>query len=279
MITDAQIHLWPPNSAARPWAEGAKPDVDPPLTAERFIAIMDAVGVSRAVISPPGVSGYDSSYALECAARYPRRFAVTSRWNLDDPNNPGRIATWLRQPGMIGIRLGLVGANRQRWAESGELEAFWSAAERHAIPLMVFSPGSVVEIAAAARAHPALKLVVDHANLTGSTPDTLNTKANDLIALAPFPNVGVKLGALPIQSATRYPFADLHPLLRRIYDAFGAKRLMWASDQTTTMARDKASYLENLDLVRRAALGFVPSEDMEWILGRTVSEWFNWPME
>lgn len=276
MITDAQIHLWEADSPERPWPPGVKADVEPPLTAERFIPMMDEAGVARAVISPPGVSGFDPSYALECAQRYPDRLAVTSRWTLDDPKGRERLPTWLDQPGMIGIRLGILPSNLERWRDGGQLAQFWADAERLDIPLMVFAPGTLAEIEHAARRHPGLKLVVDHVNLVNSTPDTVDERIDALNALAQFPNVGVKLGALPIRSAMPYPFADLHAPLRRVYDAFGAERLMWASDQTTTMAKDKASYLENLNLIREGAFAGIPAADMDRILGGTVSEWFRW---
>jgi L-fuconolactonase len=277
MITDAQIHLWEANSPARPWPEGVKPDIPEPLTAERFIGMMDEVGVSRAIISPPGVCGFSNAYALECCARYPDRFAITSRWDLDDPENPARLSTWLDQPGMVGIRIALVGPNPKRWAETGMLEAFWSAAEEYDIPLMAFTAGDLSLIEEAARGHAGLKIVADHVNLVQSRPETVNERIDALLALAPLPNVAVKLGALPIRSATRYPFEDLHAPLRRVYDAFGPDRLMWASDHTTTMREDKASYRENLDLIRTAALGAIPAADMDKILGGTVSAWFRWP--
>ncbi len=277
MITDAQIHLWEADTPERPWPPGVKADIEPPLTDDRFIPMMDEAGVARAVISPPGVSGFDPTYALECARRHPDRLAVTSRWSLDDPSGPERLPTWLDQPGMIGIRLAILPGNLERWRGGGELDRFWVDAERYDIPLMVFAPGTLPEVARAAERHPGLKLVVDHVNLVNSTPDTVGERVDALNELARFDNVGVKLGALPLRSATRYPFADLHAPLRRVYDAFGPRRLMWASDQTTTLAKDKASYRENLDLIRTAALGDIPAEDMDWILGRAVSEWFRWP--
>ena len=276
MITDAQIHLWQADRPDRPWPPGVKPDVEPPLTAERFVAMMDEAGVGRAVISPPGVCGFDPSYALECAAKYPDRLAVTSRWTLDDPGARGRLPTWLGQPGMIGIRLGMAGATRERWRDTGMLEMFWSDAELYDIPLMVFSPGSLAEIDEAAGRHAGLRLVVDHANLVGSTPATVMDKVEVLLPLARHPNVGVKLGALPIRSAEGFPFADLHAPLRRVYDAFGPERLMWASDQTTTMAQGKASYGENLGLIQAAFAG-IPATDMDLVLGAALAAWFRWP--
>lgn len=275
-ITDSQIHLWEADSPARPWPAGVKPDLAEPMTAERFIPMMDELGIARAVISPPGVSGFDPGYALDCARRYPDRLAVTSRWTLDDPEGPARLGSWLDQPGMIGIRFAIVPASAQRWREDGRLAQFWTDAARHDIPLMVFAPGTIAEIETAAAAHPGLKLVVDHANLVGSTPETVGERIADLVALARFPNVGVKLGSLPLRSAKGYPFDDLQPHLRRVFDAFGPQRLMWASDLTTSLAAGKATYRENLDMLREA-LAFASDEDMAWVLGGTVSDWFRWP--
>lgn len=275
MIIDSQIHLWEADGPDRPWAEGARPDVEPPLTAERFLPMMDEIGVSRAIIAPPGVSGFDPGYALECAARFPDRLAVTSRWTLDDPDWRVRLPGWLDQPGMIGIRLGLLPAARSRWSESGDLAAFWAAAEELAIPLMIFAPRDLDAIEQAAGSHPALTLVVDHANLVISSPDTVDELIEQLNRLARYPNVAVKLGSLPLRSRGGYPYADLHAPLLRLYDAFGAERLMWASDQTTTMARNKGSYRENLNLMRDAFAG-LPGAELDLVLGGTVAKLFPW---
>ena len=278
LIVDAQIHLWEADRPTRPWPPGIKADLDTPMTAERFIPIMDQAGVSRAIIAPPGVCGFDPSYALECAARFPKRFAVTSRWTLDHEDARSRLPTWLDQPGMVGIRLALTPANRERWGQSRQLAQFWEDAERYRIPLMIFAPdGQLTEVAGAAARHRSLKLVVDHLNLVGAEPEDRAARLDELLALARYENVAVKLGALPIRSDAAYPFADLHELIQRAYHAFGARRLMWASDHTTSAARNKASYLENLNLVRVAALGRASAEDMRWVLGLTLSDWFGWP--
>jgi predicted TIM-barrel fold metal-dependent hydrolase len=133
------------------------------------------------------------------------------------------------------------------------------------------------DIRQAAQAHPSLILVVDHVNLVFSTPSTVDALVSDLLPLAAYENVCVKLSGLPIRSAYRYPFGDLHELLRRVYDAFGPQRLMWGSDHSTTLAEGKASYRENLDLICDQAFRFAPAEDREWILNRTLSERFRWP--
>jgi predicted TIM-barrel fold metal-dependent hydrolase len=277
-ITDSQIHLWDADGVdGRAWADGTKPDIDPPLTAARFLAMMDAAGVSRAVISPPAVHGYDPGHALACADAHPERFAVVHRWTLDDPESWDRLPALLDRPGMIGIRIALTADTVARWSADGRLDRFFDEAERNRIPLMLFTTGDLSAVERAATRNPAARLVVDHANLVGSTAETVGERIGGLAALARFPNIAVKLGALPIRSIGAYPYADLHAPLRQLYDAFGAQRLMWASDHSTTLARDKGSYQENLDLIRLAAFGDLRDEEMRWILDRTLSEWFDWP--
>lgn len=276
MITDGQIHLWPADGPHYPWPEGAAPDTPEPLTAERFLHMMDDLGVDRAIIAPPAVSGFDPSYALDCATNHPERLAVTSRWDFSAPDAPSCLATWLDSPGMIGIRIALLPSAIEGLKESKKLPEFFATAEEFAIPLMVFAPGTIREVEAAAKAHPNLKLVVDHANLVGSTPNTVGERINELITLAQYDNIAVKLGALPLRSAQKHPYADLHPHLHAVYHAFGAQRLIWASDLSTSLKTRTATYFQNLDMIQQAFAG-ASSEEMDWILGRTVSTWFNWP--
>jgi predicted TIM-barrel fold metal-dependent hydrolase len=67
----------------------------------------------------------------------------------------------------------------------------------------------------------------------------------------------------------------LHPHLLNLHRAFGAARLMWASDLTTSLKTGAASYSQNLAMIREAFAPLPPS-DLDWILGGTVSDWFNW---
>ena len=43
-------------------------------------------------------------------------------------------------------------------------------------------------------------------------------------ALARFPNVSVKLSSAPLFSRRPYPFRDLTPHIRRLFEAYGPRR-------------------------------------------------------
>src|SRR5258707_315190 len=69
-----------------------------------------------------------------------------------------------------------------------------------------------------------------------------------------------------------YPSRDVHPHLRRIYEAFGPKRMLWGAD----LSRLTSTYRECLDLFQ-LGLDFLSAEDKEWILGRALADALNWP--
>jgi len=60
--------------------------------------------------------------------------------------------------------------------------------------------------------------------------------------------------------------------LRRIYDAYGPRRMLWGSD----LSRLKGTYKQCLDLFQHE-LDFLSEDDKEWILGRALAEALDWP--
>jgi predicted TIM-barrel fold metal-dependent hydrolase len=109
-------------------------------------------------------------------------------------------------------------------------------------------------------------------NLRGKA-ETAFVKFDSLLSLAAFPEVRVKVSSAPCFSAEPYPFRDIEPFLRRIYESFGARRLMWGADLAPRLT---CSYQECLDHFAHG-LPFLSAEDREWTLGATTAETLNWP--
>jgi hypothetical protein len=70
-----------------------------------------------------------------------------------------------------------------------------------------------------------------------------------------------------------YPFPSLHPHIRRIVEAFGPRRVFWGTDLT----RLPCSYRQAVTLFADE-LDFLAAADKEWIMGRGIAEWLNWPL-
>jgi hypothetical protein len=85
--------------------------------------------------------------------------------------------------------------------------------------------------------------------------------------------VAVKVSALPCYVAEPYPFPTLHPLIRRVVEAFEPRRCFWGTD----LSHLTCPYKQCLTLFTEE-LKFLSDGDKEWILGRGIAEWLNWPL-
>src|SRR5712692_3643445 len=233
MITDAQVHLWEVSRPDRPWPPARnEPHTANGWTAEQMVAEMDAAGVDRAVIVPPTWVGEENLTALEAAAKHPRRFAVMGRFDVDAPDAAERLAGWMKQPGMLGIRMTFGHKPKVAAIDDGSLDWYWAACERHGIPLMLNLPGMAEKAGPIATRHPGLTIVVDHMGLVHGRAVDQSAEQEQVLALSVHPSVNVKVSCAPNYSGEPYPHRDLQPYLRRLYDAFGARRLFWGADIT-----------------------------------------------
>jgi predicted TIM-barrel fold metal-dependent hydrolase len=275
LVSDVQVHLWEAERPDKPWP---KPQARPPhrpngFGVDEMRAEMAAAGVDRAVIVPPTWCGDSNAFALDIAARYPKQFAVVGRFNPMAADAAAQLAGWLKQKHMLGVRMSFHVKPYSDWLDDGSLDWFWARCEQLGIPVMALVPGMAGKLRAVAARHEGLKLLIPH---MGCVLDQRGTEAfadlGNLLALARHPNVVVNVSSAPCFSNQRYPFADLHPYLRRIYDAFGARRMLWGSD----LSRLTSSYRENLELFS-LALDFLKPAEKEWVLGRALAETLNWP--
>jgi L-fuconolactonase len=274
-IIDAQVHIWAANTPERPWpAHGSYAHRAEPFGQEALLREMDAAGVDRVVIVPPSWEGERNDLALAAARLHPERFAIMGRLAIERPESRQLVATWKNQPGMLGVRLTLTRDHHRVWLSDGTADWFWEAAERYAIPVMVSVSGSVPQIAAVAARHPGLRLVIDHLALSGNVRnEALGPALAPVLTLAPYANVAVKATALPCYVTEAYPFPSLHPHIRRVVEAFGPQRVFWGTDLT----RLPCPYRQAVTLFTEE-LDFLSAADKEWIMGRGIATWLNWPL-
>ena len=274
MIVDAQVHLWKAESDDWKWVPGRKPQLPEPFTIEKLVALMDEAGVDRVVVVPPSWPGDRNDYGLEAAKRYPDRFHVMGRIPLEKPESAALLPKWREQPGMLGIRLTFLG-EQAPWLTNGIADWFWPAAEKAGVPVMVFAPTRGPDFARIAEQHPGLTMIIDHMNLTLDIRKTIGLEAaiTQTVALAKYPNVSCKVSASPGLSEEAYPFADMKPHLKRVFEAFGRERCYWGTDMTNSFA--KATYRQRITQFTET-LDFLTEEDKDWVMGRAILKRLNW---
>ena len=186
------------------------------------------------------------------------------------------LKCWRQQPGMLGVRLTFHRDADRPWLTDGTADWFWPEAERHDVPVMVHAPERLAQIGEIAARHPKLKIIVDHMGFARATIDAQTLPAAERInALARHPNVFVKVSALPCFSTEPYPFKNLREPLRRVIEAFGPRRSFWGSDITRV---PKSCSLRQVVTHFTEELDFLSAGDLEWIMGRGLTECLRWPV-
>jgi predicted TIM-barrel fold metal-dependent hydrolase len=224
---------------------------------------------------PPSWEGDRIDYATEAQGKYPTRFGIMGRIPLADPKSAALLPKWKDQPGMLGIRVSFNGPGQLAWLSNGTADWFWPAAEKAGIPVMFLSPGNLPIFAPIAERHPQLRLIIDHMGLSidiakaGKREDAVAQAA----ALAKYPNVSVKLSSAPTYSSDPYPYRDMTPFIRRLYDAYGPQRCHWGTDMTNSFA--KATYRQRITHFTEE-LPFLSEDDKDWIMGRAIMARLNW---
>jgi len=279
MIVDTHVHVWeidPPRYPVGPTAPGWSSLPDEPATADELLADMDANGVDRTVLVQTSWSTWDNGYIADSVARFPARFVGQGLIDPQDENNAEVARYWMRERGLVGFRLHpmyypdeqilLAKTNEPLWEELAVLGAVVQFHMRAA------DASQVGEIA---RRFPQLKLLVDHMGY----PDLEQGAAvfQPIVDLAQCDNVCVKISDVAGRSKEAFPFVDVHPYIRLLYDAFGSARLLWGTGYPGHH-RTKHNWLTLADELRliREGIPFLGERDREQILGVTAATVWGW---
>jgi L-fuconolactonase len=218
----------------------------------------------------------------------PKRFSWLLRVNPSDSEYASLIRQVRDSIGGRAIRIdpGMVPEDMRLLGEGG-YDAIAAATAEAGLTLCVFAPDHPQYIQRLARKFPDLKIVLDHcgvmgnelrARLGGHVPQRDESAQlalfDEVLRLSDLPNVALKwCHASYMFGKPAWPGRDLWPILRRAIAAFGAERILWASDYTANQRGE--SWGEILYGIR--ADPGLTQEELALILGGTARKWFNWP--
>jgi L-fuconolactonase len=278
LIVDSQVHIWELNRPGRPWPPGRflPPWATTPFSKDQLLAEMDKAGVDRAILVPPAFEGDRNDLSLDATRLHPDRLAVMGRLPLDDPKSRRLLPVWKENPGTLGLRFTFFIPQQRAWLEDGTAEWLWPAAEKHDVPLMIYPvPEALPHFSLIAQRHPRLRLVIDHLAVgheEWNRDDRAFRHLDLLLDLAKHPNIAVKASGLPEYSTESYPYRGLHKYLKRVVEAYGPRRVFWGTDFT----RLPCTYRQAITMFTEE-LPWLSAEDQDWVMGRAICEWLNWP--
>jgi len=281
VVVDSHSHGWPR------WPyEPRVPDSTSRGRLEQLLWEMDRAGVNEAVVVCAAVPGNPKNN--EYVARHPAAVAgrlhvfadVDSLW-LDTYHTDGaaaRLRTTARHLRLRGFTHYLRNSVDGWFDTKAGIEFLETAESEHLVLSLSASPAWQPTIRRIARRHPSLKIVCHHMGFIRRSGDQW-LGLNEVMASADVPNILLKVSGFHYAQATKpmkgwtlpetwnFPYQDGLVLFRRLYEAFGAKRLCWGSDYPVVTR--SMTYRQSLEVVRSCS-DFVSPADLKWILGKNM---------
>lgn len=271
---DAHSHVWTPDTQRYPLVEGFAKDkmVPPSFTAEELFAHCRPAGVSRVVLIQMSFYHFDNRYMLDMIARHSGAFsgvAVIDETQPDVRDTMKRLAAG----GVRGFRLSANQARAEAWTSSPGIKAMWGyAADAGLAMCPLINPDALPALHRMCAQFPRTRVVIDHFARVGVNWSTQPGDLDQLCRLADFDHTHVKTSAFYVLGSKQAPYTDLGPMIRRLRDTFGAKRLMWATDCPFQVQKGH-TYTDSIALIRDR-LDFLSADDKAWMLRRTAENVF-----
>lgn len=268
---DAHSHIWPPTVDKYPLESGLTvADLKPPsFTGEELMAVAQPEGVRRVVlIQHNGYHGFDNSYLVDAWKQHPDRYRVVGMVDSRKPNS-GKEMRKLLKTGVTGFRItpSRLGAD---WLDTPGMAEMWNtAAETGQAMCGLINPSDLPGIDAMCKKHPDTPVVIDHFARIGVDETIRETDLDKLCGLARHSKTHVKISAYYALGRKKPPYDDLTPMIRRLFEAFGPQRLMWASDCPYQL-NDGNTYAASIALIRDR-IDFLSNEDRQWLLRKTAA--------
>jgi L-fuconolactonase len=296
-VVDAHLHVFSDDPARYPYDGRWGMIPKEPTPVEELIACMDANGVDKAVMVQGAAYLYDNRYMAACRARFSDRLAAVA---LLDPRAPGaadRLEEFWERDRIQGFRLYPIRDEDASWLHEASQDGVWARAGKLGVPLIAFiGMPQLPHLGRIAERHPETAVLIDHLGQPDRASDWANPprrnrpplrggaracggtlcdwpepSLRELLDLTRLPNVSVKVSATPPWGRETRPDPRVAPLMRRVYEAFGAHRLLWSCGLPR---RDPAVYAQGIALMERATPN-LSNDERALVMGGTAMKLYR----
>ena len=271
---DAHSHIWTADTSRFRLSPGMTVNDLAPrsFTDEELLAVARPEGVGRVVLIQHTLfHGYDNSYLIDAYQRHPDVFRVVGMVDDLRPKCGAAMKQLLKQ-GVTGFRIKPRKGIGEWLNTDGMVDMWTTATETRQSMCCLINPENLPEVQKACQRHPETPVVIDHFARIGINGSVDENDLANLCRLAKFKHVKVKISAYYALGKKQPPHTELLPMIKRLLEAFGANRLMWASDCPYQLD-GKNTYRDSISLIRDR-IDFVTEEERKRLLQTTALETF-----
>src|SRR5438132_241104 len=279
LLIDSHMHVWSDDPVRFPFAHPYEPKFMPPkipATLETLLAEMDRQGVSHCVLVQTISHGWDNRYLADCLKAHPRRFKGQGLIDPTDAKVADKLEYWMTKHKLAGMRFSpIYYKGKDDWLNAKTSDPLWSKAEKLGAVFNFFiAAGQLPKLEDMVRRYPKVKVVIDHLARVELDAKDAEDQIQKLLALAKYPNVYVKVSELNILSPSKkYPYEDTYPFVKRVYEAYGADRLLWGTGfpGATRAQAERPSLDDELALIE-THIPFFSAAERAKILGQNAAK-------
>ena len=270
---DAHSHIWTRDVDRFPLAnKKTVEDLDPPsFTVSELMQQAGPVGVTKVVlIQHHTYHGWDNSYLTHAATEHPLRFRVVGM--VDDTSaDPAAQMRKLLKKRVTGFRITPWIRGDEKWLDGEGMAAMWKcAADTRQNICCLIDAKNLEFVDAMCKKNPDTPVVIDHFARIGVDGQVRDKDVDKLCALAKHKHTTLKISAYYALGKKKEPYHDLAPMIRKVLDAYGPERCMWASDSPYQVVGGH-SYKASFDLIN-SGLDFLSKSDRQWLLKKTAEK-------
>ena len=247
---DGHLHVFTKASSRFPREvdEVLPPDREEP--AEKLLGEMEPYGVEQAVLVQIGGTRLEQhAYLRHCVETYPDRFLGIGLIPPDCASPEAHMDRLTATEGIIGFRLSNLGGDAAQGSETDieQIPAYriWRhAAERDYVVWLYSRESDAPLVPRLVKAFPSVRVVLNHLGVC-PTPETFSwdekgrprietpmpPRTSEItLGLREYENVYAHISGQYAFSNEPWPYRDLAGWHRALLGAFGAERLIWATD-------------------------------------------------
>ncbi len=293
-IVDSQVHLGPGGASEMVAAFDAL-GIKSALIDEWW---MGTPGHPYYKVGEGGKAQRTTSPTAELAAwTYPGRFSYLVRVDPRDPELKAVVRFVSDAAHARALRIS-PGMNRAETADfaSGVYDEVFALASDYGLPVFVQIAAHTHLLERVIKKYPDSRIIICHCGMPPGAklwpifaqmeglPDSmdywrtvgeepLDQAFDKVLQAADWPQVALKWGHAPVMfDAAGYPNLAARPFLRKALDAFGAERVMWASDISANQTGE--SWAELIFAITQNPE--ITTSEREWVMGKTARKWLNW---
>lgn len=271
---DAHVHVWTPDLQRYPiHSSFTRADMQPAsFTPEQLFSHTRPNGVGRVVLIQMVFYQFDNRYMLDCMVQFPGVFSGVGIVDETAPRPQDRMRE-MGKHGVRGFRITPGKQSPESWLGSDGMAEMWRAgADQGQAMCPLIGPAALPALDRMCERFPRTRVVIDHFARIGVDGQLREENIEALCRLARHRHVHVKTSAFYALGRKQPPYTDLAPMVRRLRDAFGAQRLMWASD-CPYQVDPGHTYADSIALIRDR-LEFLSSAERDWMLRGTAEKVF-----